>query len=315
MKRSALKYKKINDFDLVIEFLLSNFSSPTHWPEWNILVSKYYNTLFYYLGLFENDQLTGICPVHETKSGLLKNLRSGQFHFIPNGGWLASKRLQIDPSHIPIPFNSRFECFALPLLEDFGVKYSQVVKTFQTLVIDLKKSEDEIWSESINSKRRNMIRKAQKTGVTIKKNEGTINEFYSIYKESNQLNRIENLPFHFFTELIDGECNVHFLPLVSFYRGEPSGVLGLIYDKDYAFYWLGGTKANSVNSGQGELLQWEAIRYSKAIGCKYYDLCYVEKDRLPSVYEFKKGFSKTEIEIPYLVRKIFLFRIFNRLMN
>lgn len=297
------------------EFLLDNFSSPTHWPEWNLLVSKYFNTLFYYFGLYENDQLVGICPVHETKSGLLRSLRSGQFHYIPNGGWLASKQLQIDASHIPIPFNARFECYALPLLDDFGVKYSHVVKSFQTLIIDLKKSEDEIWSETINSKRRNMIRKAQKEGVSIIADNKILYEFYSVYSESCTVHRIESLPFKFFTELTENTSSVHFLPLVSFYNREPTGMLGLIYDKDYSVYWLGGTKTNSHNFGQGEMLQWEAIRHSKTIGCKYYDLCYVEKDKLPSVYEFKKGFSKTEIKIPYLVRKQFLFRVFNKFIN
>ena len=87
--------KKLTDFNLVEQFLTNTFSSPTHWPEWNILISELYKTKFYYLGAFENGKLIGICPIHEEIKGILKNLYSGQFHYIPNGGWIFNKKTYV----------------------------------------------------------------------------------------------------------------------------------------------------------------------------------------------------------------------------
>ena len=41
----------------------------------------------------------------------------------------------------------------------------------------------------------------------------------------------------------------------------------------------------------------EAIKWAKGIGTVLYDLCIVEKERLPSIYEFKTGFSKKCITV------------------
>lgn len=309
-------YKKIVDFDLIIRFLEVNFSSPTHWPEWNLLVSKYFNTDFYYFALLDKKgELVGICPIHETRNGLTKSLNSGQFHYIPNGGWLLSCEKEINISGLPIPFNARFECFALPAIKEFGAKYSKPTKSFCTLIVDLEKDEDEIWSESIDSKRRNMIRKSLKTDLRIKKGFDALKDFYMLYSENSDRNGVEKLPVSFFEELTREVKNIHFVPFVANTDDSPCSALGLIYDKDYAFYWLGSTKHDAGNLGQGDLLQWEAIQHSKANGCKYYDLCYIEKERLPHIYEFKKGFSKTEVEVPYILKKQTMFRIMNKLQK
>lgn len=310
-----MRYKKITDYDLIIRFLKINFSSPTHWPEWNLLVSKYFNTHFYYFGLFEKDNLIGVCPVHETKSGLIKNLNSGQFHFIPNGGWIINRAKDIDHLKIPVPCNASFECFTLPAINEFGASYSRSVNSFHTLIVVLDKEENEIWSVSINSKRRNMIRKSIKMGVTIVKGEEALSDFYTLYSDGSRLHGFEGLPLDFFGDLIKSCDNINFVPFVAYYNYFPCSALGLVYDKNYAYYWLGATNHDSENFGQGDLLQWEAIRYSKAKGCKYYDLCYIEKERLPHIYEFKKGFSNTEVEISYIQKKQTMFMIMNKLQK
>lgn len=77
---------------IVEEFLKNNFSSPTHWPNWNILVSKYFHTDFLYSLAFSGIELIGICPLHKITNGALSNFYSGQFHFIPNGGGYSVNR-------------------------------------------------------------------------------------------------------------------------------------------------------------------------------------------------------------------------------
>lgn len=314
MKSKRLKYVKITDFVPVVEFLENNFSSPTHWPDWNIVVSKHFNTNLFYFGAYEDGQLIGICPVHETKSRLLRNLNSGQFHYIPFGGWITSKQVRIDPKQIPVPYNSYFEYFALPSLEDFGVFYSNIEKSFYTLLIDLNQTEEQIWMGSMNYRRRRMVRKALKNNITIQNVSASLDLFYSLYSVANEKYGLSILGYDFFEELIQSQY-ISFVPFVAFCSEKPCGALGMIYDTNYAIYWLGATDFSSENLGQGELLQWEAIKYSKAQGCKYYDLCYIEKERLPKIYEFKSGFSKKEVKIPYIVVKPLPYKVYNRVTN
>lgn len=308
-----IKVIREQSFDIVIEFLNNNFSSPTHWPEWNLLICDYYKTNFYYLGLFEKDKIIGICPLHEFKSGVNKNLVSGQFHFIPNGGWILSERREINFYKLPVTLNTRFECFSLPLLEDFKIKYFKTDKLYSTLVVDLLKEENDIWSDSINTKRRNMIRKSIKSEIKVSIGSKYIHDFYRLYSENNQYYANKGLPLSFFNELIDRSNHIKFTPFIAYHNEKPLAGLGLIHDKNYAFYWLGVIKKGELNMGQGDILQWEAIRYSKAHGCKYYDLCYIEKERLPNIYEFKKGFSRTEISIAYMQRKGIFYKIMNKI--
>jgi lipid II:glycine glycyltransferase (peptidoglycan interpeptide bridge formation enzyme) len=125
---------------------------------------------------------------------------------------------------------------------------------------------------------------------------------------------LESLSYDFFNELSKCE-SINFNPLVAYFNNVPYGALGLIFDKNYALYWIGASNESAGNLGQGELLQWEAIKLVKTFGCKYYDLCYIEKERLPHIYEFKKGFSRNEIEIPYFNRTTLVFKALNKIDN
>jgi lipid II:glycine glycyltransferase (peptidoglycan interpeptide bridge formation enzyme) len=86
----------------------------------------------------------------------------------------------------------------------------------------------------------------------------------------------------------------------------------MAYDKSFAMYWLGLNAEKMPNLGQGELLQWEAILKAKSAGCITYDLCYIEKERLPKIYEFKKGFSQFEVPVHLVRIRPYSFRLFKK---
>ena len=153
-----MNIEKSTNLNEVESFLRNNFSSPTHWPDWNVVVSKHYNTRFYYLIALENSQILGICPIHEISKGILKNICSGKLFFLPNGGWIFDEPINFNLSRFSYPVNTWFTLTSLPILDDFKVKYlSDKAYTGTTLVIDLKLSLEKIWSEDINSKRRIII--------------------------------------------------------------------------------------------------------------------------------------------------------------
>jgi len=78
-----MKIVKETNWDVVIDFLRLNFSSPTHWPDWNLIVNKHFNTEFFYFCAYENKELVGICPVHKKKGNIfLLSVRSISLHSI-----------------------------------------------------------------------------------------------------------------------------------------------------------------------------------------------------------------------------------------
>jgi hypothetical protein len=307
---SNLKIIKSYEFNLAEAFLQNNISSPTHLPEWNLLVSKYYGSNFYYFFALEGDELVGICPVHEEKKGIIRDLYSGQYHYIPYGGWILKKDIKLNK--LPLKYNQSFVSFNFP---DFNIALPQTKNSYKTLIVDLTKTEEEIWEEFINSKRRNMIRKAEKSGVEIKiyKKENC-EIFYGLYKEFNEKNNLNNLPLDFFFDLYNSK-QINITYFWAFYKEKTLTVNVTIFDKLYSLYWLGISVTGSPNFGQGELLQWAAIKYLKSKGCKYYDLCYIEKERLPHIYEFKKGFSNWEVDIPFFTQKGVCYKYLNRIMR
>jgi hypothetical protein len=309
-----MKIRVLRDFDRAKDFLNGNFSAPTHWPEWNMLVSKYFKTDFYYYGAYEKADLIGICPIHEVKNGILSCLYSGQFHFIPNGGWIFSKKSLISDKDIRLDVLTAFRSFTLPIIDEFNVTYNLKRKgIMKTLIIDLHNSLDSIWKDDLDPKRRNMIRKAEKNGLVVQIRNDQIPCFYPFYRKANLRNHLPSLPEDFFYELLSSTYANHFDTLWAKKDDEPFAIALVAYDKNYAFYWLGVRIDNKANLGQGELLQWEAIKETKKRGCKYYDLCYIDKECLPHIYEFKKGFSRTEADIVLLSKKSFSYRVADKL--
>jgi len=311
-----MKIKKLfdNKFYLAEEFLQKNFSSPTHWPDWNKVVSKYYQTDFFYFAGYENNDIVGICPVHKVKGKYVSNLFSGQFHYIPNGGWILKNGSYSNNLKLPLNPNESFHCNALPSIEQFGFAYNNVKSNALTLIINLNKEDDHIYNNDIHSKRRNMIRKALKSNVEIvKMKKEELPVFYDLYTKANKRYNLTSYPYELFKELVYESRNIFFEIMFAKMQGEIHKVIVNAYDKDYAFYWLGFGAENIPNSGQGDLLQWEAIKLMKSKGCKIYDLCYIEKERLPHIYKFKKGFSKCEVKIPIVNQKPLSYKVINKI--
>ena len=308
-----MKIIKETDFNKIEDFLHSNFSSPTHWPDWNIVVSKFFNTEFFYFCAYENNELIGIFPIHKEKYGFLNNYRSGQFNYIPFGGWLFSKDVDFFFNGLPIGNLSQLQTFYLPSLPEFKTGLNgNKIHQYKTLIIDLKNDLDSIWKEQIDSKRRNMIRKAEKNDVVINVKDLDFHSFYDTYRKSSIRSDLSILSEEFFKELFDNAKNINFEIISAKREKEYLANVVIAYDKNYSIYWLGNNAVDIPNLGQGESLQWEAIKRMKEYGCRYYDLCYIEKERLPHIYKFKHGFSKNEIDVPLITLKSLSFKIFNR---
>ncbi|MCX6165089.1 MAG: peptidoglycan bridge formation glycyltransferase FemA/FemB family protein [Ignavibacteriae bacterium] len=306
------------EFVKVDDFLLNNFSSPTHWKEWNLIVSKHFNTEFFYYAYFEDDILTGVCPVHKLKRKYNFRLISGPKEFlIPYGGWIFNNTVEVKPNFIELQKNESLEIFSLPLINDFNAKYKDVniLKNYETAIIDLNQSEDDIWN-GLNQKRRNMIRKAIKSDVTISLySKENIMEFYDFYESANKQYYLQSLPVEYFTDLVKMTENINVDILVAKIGNESLGYNVIVSDKNYSIYWLGIRMKDSINNGFFDLLQWESIKKAKERYCRYYDFCYVEKDRLPNIYKFKTDYSKNKYGVLNIIEKSLVYSIINKIQK
>lgn len=311
-----MQIKRISNPEAV-KFLQKNFSSPTHWPEWNELVVKYYGTEFYYLGYFERSDFVGICPFHQVKhKSFLKTRFSGQFRMIPNGGWIFSRPIELSGSFFRGRWNVASQVFSMPLLPELNVNYSGDKAIMRTLIVDLSQDEEEIWQTNLDPKKRNKVRKALKENIIIEKAKDIegIKVFYALYEKSTREYHENLLPIDFFKDLLFKSNNIEFDIFLAKHNGQQIANVGIVSDNNYSFYWLGNILKGTRNLGQGDALQWHVIKEMKKKGCKYYDLCYIEPERLPGVYEFKKGFSNTEVPIVYFNRKSISYRMINRFL-
>jgi len=311
-----MKFVRMIDWKSVEDFLAIHPSAPTHWPEWNRIVSKHYGTEFFYFVAYEENKLIGICPVHKVNKSMQSTLFSGQFHFIPYGGWILSEKVSEEGLCFPIRGNEAISGFALPCIDGYAQEWKmrQSVKLMATLCLDLAKEEEWLWMNAVDSKRRNMIRKATKNRIqveTVDKDNFAV--FYDLYRLTNEMHGLISLSKDCLSELFFNTEKITFWGMLTWHNDRALSAIVIVFDKDYALYWLGAGAADAPNLGQGELLQWEAIKHAKRAGCKFYDLCYIEKERLPAIYEFKKGFAKDEYSVVHFSQRSFGYRLLNKL--
>jgi len=277
--------------------------------DFNEIVKAVFATNLRFLIAEHEKEIIGICAVHEiVDSKLRSSSHSGPRMFeVPYGGWvLKDRRLEL---HLAEMIQcSTFGCvlyWSLPVLDPESRRQWKEEQRFETLVIDLSMSLDHIFSRSVDAKRRNMIRKAQKSGVSIiDGNADDLEVFYrEMIVENNKKNRIPVHPKRFYAEVFNkfsarGQANL----LMAQKDGEYLAGVLIVRNALFAHYWIGARRKDCDNIGQGEMLQWHAIQWAKKQGSRYYDLCGFEPARIPLIAEFKADFSK-EIVPFYLVQK------------
>lgn len=177
-----------------------------------------------------------------------------------------------------------------------GWLYSrQQIQFKNTFWIDLTQSEDELLS-NMKQKTRYNIRLAEKKGVEVR--QGSSEDFDLIYKMYSATSardgfiiRPKEYYFHLWNTFMEAGMAV---PLIAEVQGEPVGALFLFYFDQKSYFLYGMSKDLHRDKMPNYILQWEAIRLSKSLGCRIYDLwgapdIFDPSDRMWGVYKFKEG--------------------------
>ena len=151
-------------------------------------------------------------------------------------------------------------------------------------IVDLKKSEKELW-DNLNKKTRNAVRKAAKSGVKVEFcGIEHLDDYYSMVKEVASRGSIVPLPKRFMRKVVSSGLG---RLILAFYRGKPAAGGIFLTFKDTVTYWDGASRYKFRAQQPSSLLQWELIRWARE-RYRYYDL---GGAGIPRITKFKQGWG------------------------
>lgn len=174
--------------------------------------------------------------------------------------------------------------------------HMQVLFDRNTVVINTEVSEDEIWSDQIISKNRNMIRKAEKNGLEYKAEYdfNSLSEFVQLYNATMQRLGAENFYFFdddYYQSFVEKFRDKAFLGTVK-KDGKLICAALFMYSKDYGHYHLEGSDHEYAKLAANNLLLWKTACEFHRLGIREFHLgggYNSEPDN--SLLKFKKSFS------------------------
>ena len=177
----------------------------------------------------------------------------------------------------------------------------------KTIVVNLRPSEKEIFSNFSEAKRR-AVRRAQKNNITVIES-SDIQELISIKNKSAGL-------FGFITtyglkELWSVTYPKYATILLARKNQKSVGGVLLLFQKNGAYYWIAGATREGKKLFTPTLLVWESLKVAKKHGSKEFDLIGAWDERLPKqniewkgFTKFKEGFGGKEIYYPTAMLRI-----------
>ena len=182
------------------------------------------------------------------------------------------------------------------LLGQRGWRYSdEQIQFCNTVLLDLESSEEKLMA-AMKQKTRYNVRLAARRGVIVRP--GTtadLEVFYQLYAETSQRDGFLIRPLEYYEDVWGSfmEAELAHL-LLAEVEGEAVAGLILFTFGPTAWYMYGASSLRHRKTMPNNLLQWEAIRKAKAIGCKLYDLWGApkqldESDPMWGVVRFKLG--------------------------
>jgi lipid II:glycine glycyltransferase (peptidoglycan interpeptide bridge formation enzyme) len=179
------------------------------------------------------------------------------------------------------------------ILEQEG--FHSTVQDYNTLIIDISGSEDEIrsrlvprWRTDLNRSQRNELVLTEGDQIEL------YDRFAPIYLEMyERKNLVEFGDLDAYRDIqSDLPANLKMKIMLCSRNGEPDGagvITSAMGDTGLAILWA--TNHRGRDDKGAYYLQWQVIRWLKQQGCRYYDLGGVSKQQNPGGYRFKIGLA------------------------
>jgi lipid II:glycine glycyltransferase (peptidoglycan interpeptide bridge formation enzyme) len=191
------------------------------------------------------------------------------------------------------------------LLKDLGFVPSLTHATDAelTVVVDLEQSEEEIM-KNMRKTTRNLVRKAQKMGLTVKHSDdfSLFEDFKKVYLDTVERQgwnaySIDYIKREYQIFSDNGKADM----FVSYLDGDPISASIFIKHHNQVIYHYSGSVTKYRNVPSAYLLHWEAIKHYKNLGFTLYNFWGVspegnKKHPWYGLSLFKRGFTKKELE-------------------
>lgn len=156
-------------------------------------------------------------------------------------------------------------------------------KLFYTNILDLKKEQDSIFSSFSKNLKRN-IKKANLDGLKVVR-EYKLDNLMFLIQKTFQRQEIE-----IWFDIIEvKQCIENLLKekysaiFTTYFNKKPIGSVCIVWDKNSAYYLLGGYNYENKHHGAVSLSMWEAIKFSKNMNLSRFDF---EGSRLQNIDNF-----------------------------
>ncbi len=178
-----------------------------------------------------------------------------------------------------------------------------------TLVLDLKKSDEELLKE-MKPKGRYNIKVAQKSGVLVKQYSSTADiptgdfaAWHTIIQETGDRDGFNVHGKAYYAALLDtlGSKSAASIFIAYNAQKQPVGGALVTYHDNVGMYYYGASAYEHRSLMAPYLVQWTAIQEARARGCEYYDLLGVSPPNSPNhhwagVTDFKEKFGGVRYE-------------------
>jgi lipid II:glycine glycyltransferase (peptidoglycan interpeptide bridge formation enzyme) len=160
------------------------------------------------------------------------------------------------------------------------------VSVHYTYVINLQNSIENIFSK-MTKNRKNDINKAIKDNLIIEK----VNDFRVIKDLANEtfLRQKKKINQVYLSRILFNFAkNTNSFAFVAMQKEKPIAMSFCLYDKDNAYYLLGGYDYRNKHHGAGALCLWKSIKYAQKLGLKKFDF---EGSMVPQIEKYFRGFG------------------------
>lgn len=173
-----------------------------------------------------------------------------------------------------------------------------------TWLLDLTQTEDDIL-QGMRKTNRNLIRKAEKVGVTIEKttSKESVEHFIEIHKDTQKKHSFTPYPDNFFRSQVDIFSKTSSVEVfLAKYQEKIISSAIIMYYGNMAAYHHGASLLEFRKIPAAYLVQWAAIKEAKLRGCDIYNFWGVAPDKdkphpISGVSHFKRGFGGYQYEI------------------
>jgi lipid II:glycine glycyltransferase (peptidoglycan interpeptide bridge formation enzyme) len=183
-------------------------------------------------------------------------------------------------------------------LSPLGFERDPNVDIYRTMLVDLAPSLEDL-RKGLHQRWRNYLKNAEKSAYTVV--EGDTVELYDrflvLYRQMMARKQFDTTvdvgEFRTLQQALPPHLKMHVLLCEK--EGRTLNALVVSHIGDSAIYLLAATGDEGLKERGAHLLQWRALQWLKARGCRWYDVGGINPDRNPGVFQFKSGLGGQEM--------------------